>query len=173
MPALTIRRVSSTTDEDMRPLQSVLEGAPSYSLLVEGRPPSPQAACEMMASLPPGKTHADKFVLLVCEEGGAIGCADVIRGYPDDHVAFIGLLLFVETAQGKSCGPRALREVESLGASWGCTLMRIAVIEHNVRALAFWQREGFVEIMRKPAPGFAGQAIVMERALRAQARVGP
>ena len=40
MPALTIHRVHSTTDEDMRPLQSVLEGATSYSLLVEGRPPS-------------------------------------------------------------------------------------------------------------------------------------
>lgn len=106
MPALTVRRVRSTTDENVRPLQLVLEGAPSYSLLVNGRPPSAQAACEMMASLPSGKTHADKFVLLFCDEGAAIGCADVVGGYPEeDHVAFIGLLLFPETAQGKSCAP--------------------------------------------------------------------
>jgi hypothetical protein len=51
--------------------------------------------------------------------------------------------------------------------------MRIAVIEHNVRALAFRQREDFVAIMRKDAAGFTGQAIVMGRALRAQARVWP
>lgn len=73
MPALTIRRVRSATDEDVRPLQSVLEDAPSYSLLVEGRSPSIQAAREVMASLPPRKTYADKFVLLPCDEGVAIG----------------------------------------------------------------------------------------------------
>lgn len=173
MPALTIHRARSAADEDIRLLQSVLEGAPSYSLLVEGRPPQPRAAIEMMAALPPGRTHDDKVVVLFCDEGGAIGCADVIRGYPEGHVAFIGLLLFVEAAQGKSWGCQALREIEVLGASWDCTLMRIAVIEHNVRALAFWQREGFVEILRKPAPGFTGQAIVMERALPTRARVGP
>jgi GNAT superfamily N-acetyltransferase len=167
MPALTIHRARSTADEDLRQLQAVLEGAPGYGVLVEGRPPSPQAASEMMAALPPGKTQDDKFVLLFRDAGRTIGCADVIRGYPQHHVAYIGLLLFVESAQGRSWGHHALREIEGLGAGWACTTLRIAVIESNVRALAFWQREGFVEILRKPAPGFTGPAIVMERGISA------
>ena len=91
-----------------------------------------------MASPPPGKTHVDKFVLPSCDEGVAIGCANVIRGHTKDQVAFICLLMFVETAQGKSCDPRALREVELLSASWGCRLTEpniddlLSIVEESV-----------------------------------------
>ena len=165
MPPLACRRLSAAAFADVRDLQSVLAAAPAYSLLVEGRPPAPTAADDLLAALPPDKSHVDKFVFGFYDVSGPIGCADVIRGYPTAEVAFIGLLAFAEPEQGKSHGVRALRQIEELAKSWGCTALRISVIETNPRALGFWRREGFTELYRKPAPHFTGQAIVMERAI--------
>jgi GNAT superfamily N-acetyltransferase len=117
----------------------------------------------MLSATPPGKATADKFVLLFSRDGIPVGCADVIRGHPSPDVAFIGLLLLAEQAQGRSNGVHALAHIATLAAGWACTALRIAVIETNVRALAFWRREGFAELHRKPAPHFTGQAILMER----------
>jgi hypothetical protein len=50
---------------------------------------------------------------------------------------------------------------------WQCRALRIAVIDTTPRAFELWKREGFIELLRKPAMDFDGQAIVMERALAA------
>jgi GNAT superfamily N-acetyltransferase len=97
--------------------------------------------------------------------GRLIGCFDIVRGYPDSKIAFIGLLLFVESEQGKSHGVEALQYIECLAGQWGCTRLRIAVIETNKRALSFWTREGFVELYRKPSDRYTGDVVFMERAL--------
>ena len=165
-PGLRLRRLAAGDAADVRELQRVLQAAPGYSLLVEGRPPPAQAAREMFEALPPGKAHAGKFVLGFEDATGTlVGCADLIRGYPEPQVAFIGLLLFAETSQGRGPGPAARRPLETLARGWGCRALRLAVIETNPRALAFWRREGFVQRLRKPSPGFTGAAIVMERPL--------
>lgn len=160
---LSCSQLSATSVDDVRELRAVLAAAPDYSLLMEGKLPAPSAAEELFAALPPGKSLADKFVLGFYSASGMVGCADVIRDYPTQQIAFIGLLLFVEAEQGKSYGVLALRHIEDMAKSWGCTALRIAVIERNTRALAFWQREGFTEIYRKPSSDYTGQAIVMER----------
>ncbi|MFC7419471.1 hypothetical protein ACFQNF_06220 [Iodobacter arcticus] len=42
-------------------------------------------------------------------------------------------------------------------------MLKVTVIAaNNTAALAFWQREGFVELHRKPTEGFTADAIVME-----------
>lgn len=178
---MDVRFLDAASPSDLREVQGVHERAPGFSVLVEGRAPSATAAKDLFAALPPGKTYADKFVLglysMTAETGGGtamIGCADLIRGYPEPDIAFIGLLLFAEAAQGAGYGPRALREIERLAAGWGCRRLRLAVIETNPRAIAFWRREGFAELYRKPSSAHTGDAIVMERvtqkgALRRQA----
>jgi GNAT superfamily N-acetyltransferase len=90
---------------------------------------------------------------------------DLIRGYPEPHIAFLGLLLFSETHQGQGLGKLALTHIANLSRSWGCTALRLSVIDKNLQALAFWQREGFIEMYRKPTTQFTGDAIVMQRSL--------
>jgi len=165
MNECTLQQLRVNNEDDIAVLQSLLDAAPAYSLIVEGELPSPSAAKEMFEALPPGKTAADKFVFEIRSQAGPIGCVDFIRGYPEEHVAFIGLILLIESAQGRSYGPQALCLLETLAKSWDCTTIRIAVIDTNVRALAFWHREGFVELVRKDSVGFTGAAIIMERSL--------
>jgi GNAT superfamily N-acetyltransferase len=168
-PALRLIDRQLTSDIDR--LQAVLEGAPGYSLAVEGRLPTPNAAIEVLDALPPGKGHSDKFVYEIAHDSEAVGCLEMVRGYPEADIAFIGLLLFQEGAQRRGFGPQVLRLAEGIGTGWQCRALRIAVIDTNPRAFNFWKREGFVELLRKPAMDFAGQAIVMERALPAAAIV--
>jgi diamine N-acetyltransferase len=163
MSSFSVRQLDATSEQDRRDVQSVHEGAAAFIQLVEGQPPAPTAAEELFAALPPGKTHGDKFVFGFYLDEQPIGCADVIRGYPEQEVAFIGLLVFVEAVQGRGFGPTALQEIYRIAASWGCRRIRLAVVDVNTRAFAFWQREGFTELFRKNAPGFVSEAIVMER----------
>jgi GNAT superfamily N-acetyltransferase len=157
------RLLHRSSEKDIVDLQNVVMGAPRYYLLVEGKSPGPEAAIEVLQELPPGTSASDKYVFLVEYSGLPIGCVDVVRGYPNSEVAFIGLLLFVETEQGKSHGVAALRYIERLADQWGCVRLRIAVVENNLRALAFWRREGFSELYRKQSDRFTGDVIVMER----------
>lgn len=64
-------------------------------------------------------------------------------------------------------GPQVLRVAEAIGTGWQCRALRIAVIDTNPRAFEFWKREGFIELLRKPAMDFDAQAIIMKRALPA------
>ena len=159
------RRLHPTDPADVRDLQRILEAAPSYSRLVEGRDPPATAGRDELAALPPGKTHDDKFTFAIEHDGQLIGCADLMRGHPDPNTAYLGLLLFAETFQGQGHGVAALVYLETLAASWGCTAMRLAVIATNLHALQFWQRQGFVELYRKPAPQYTGDAVVLQRAI--------
>ncbi|WP_322013533.1 GNAT family N-acetyltransferase [Paraburkholderia sp. J12] len=165
---LTLHLIDRQSPNDIERLQTVLEGAPGYSLAVEGKLPAPTAAIEVLEALPPGKSHADKFVYEITQDAEAIGCIELVRGYPQAGIAFIGLLLFRESSQGQGLGPQVLRLTEAIALGWQGGALRIAVLDTNPRALKFWEREGFIELLRKPAMDFAGQAIVMERALLAE-----
>ena len=164
-PLLEVRRLSADSAADRRDLQRVLTAAPGYSRIVTGRLPSENAALDEFSSLAPGTSPADKHVLGFYQAGTAVGCADVVRGYPERHTAYIGLLLFAESFQGRSLGPQAIAEISALARGWGCIALRLGVIETNTRALSFWQREGFVERYRKDVADFTGRAIVMQRRL--------
>lgn len=167
MPALNLHLIDRQLPDDVARLQAGLEAAPGYSLAVEGKLPTPDAAIEVLNALPPGKGLVDKSVYEIALGGEPVGCLEMVRDFPDADIAFIGLLLFQERSQGRGFGPQVLRLAEAIGISWQCLALRIAVIDTNPRALAFWEREGFVELLGKPAMDFAGQAIVMQRALAA------
>ena len=148
--------------EDVNKLQKILIAAPSYFIQLKGKHPGPDAAMEVLRKLPPGKTNNDKYVFAIQYDNEFIGCIDLVRDYPDSKTAFIGLLLFIESEQNKFHGPKALKQINSLAIQWGCIKLRIAVIDKNQRALAFWKREGFIELYRKHSEQFSSNAIIME-----------
>ncbi len=169
--ALSYQRLTPENKAHVRAYQDVLEQAPGYYLAVEGRLPASDAAEEDLNLFPKGKTLEDKFSYLILDQSEGVGCLDVVRGYPLETTAFIGLLLFSEPKQGCGLGANALAYVRSLALSWGCEYLRIAVISTNIRAFKFWQREGFVEVERKKNARFLGESVVMEATLSAVSAV--
>lgn len=139
-------RVLSGEPGDMRALQRVIEEAPTYARLVTGVPPGPAEAQSTYTILPEGKSYDDKFVFGIYLGDCMVGCADVIRGFPNSATAHIGLLLISESVQGKGVGSAGLKAIEEIIRSWGgCNSIRIGVIRTNDRVLPFWTKQGFAE----------------------------
>jgi len=163
MTMLIARLLARASNNDTADILRIFMDAPSYTQLVEGRPPSATDVDDFFDGMPEGKDARDKFALGFSIGAEMIGCADVIRSYPTRDCAFIGLLLFSEAHQGRGHGKRALHLIEDIAIHWRCSKIRLAVISTNPRALAFWKRESFDILQRKDNPRFTGQVIVMER----------
>ncbi|WGY70586.1 GNAT family N-acetyltransferase [Burkholderia cepacia] len=166
MLMLTIHRLSGELESDRTNVRRVFFESPSYTQLVEGRSPAEEDIDDFFAGKPAGKDAADKSVFGLFAGEQMIGCADVIRAYPNGDCVWIGLLLLSEVSQGHGYGKAALGLLVDMARDWGYCLAQLAVISTNPRALAFWQREGFDEIRRTVNPKFTGDVIVMQRPIR-------
>jgi GNAT superfamily N-acetyltransferase len=162
---LEFRLFHPDSAQDAATLFGLMDQAREYFLLVEGKLPTIEDAAKDLFALPPGKQLQDKCYAGYWKDGALVGCMEIVRGYPEPDIAYLGLLLFGEAHQGQGYGVVAMTHIRELAHSWGCTRLRLAVIDKNVRGLRFWQRQGFVELYRKPRPEFTGDAIVMQRAL--------
>jgi RimJ/RimL family protein N-acetyltransferase len=132
--------------EEIAEVQRVLEEAPDYSLRISGCPPSPGDGKEVFTSIAPGKTHKNKFVFGVYLDNNMIGFTDIIRGYPDETTATIGLLLLSEKHQRKGLGTRAYRNLEEMICGWGnISKIRLGVLATNDIVLPFWEKMGYIE----------------------------
>jgi RimJ/RimL family protein N-acetyltransferase len=141
--AIAIRRLEGGAAE-LRELQRVLEEAPDYSLRVTGLPPGNADAQSVFTALPEGKTHADKFVFAIYRDREMVGCADLIRGYPQPATAMLGLLLLSERQQRRGMGRRAYCLLEEIVRSWGrCERVRLGVVRTNEQVIPFWTGLGF------------------------------
>jgi|WetSurMetagenome_2_1015567.scaffolds.fasta_scaffold294576_2 diamine N-acetyltransferase len=155
-------RLNPESEKDVNILQKILSAAPGYYLLLEGNLPNPDAALKELKEVPPGKSAYDKFFYGIQLSGKYIGCFDLIRNYPDSKTAFIGLLLLIESEQNKSYGVQVLQYIKNLAKQWGCSRLRLGVIEKNQRALAFWKREGFLELCKQQYKQYSCNVILME-----------
>ncbi len=144
LPEVSLTRlVRCARDGEM--LQAILEEAPGYSVAVTGLPPAADAGRALLEELPVGTDERNKYVFAVREGDELVGCADVLRGYPEPTTAFLGLLLIAESRQGEGLGRRVSSALESVMREWGCTKVRLAVVESNECALGFWSAVGFVD----------------------------
>ena len=150
-------------------LQRILEAAPAYWLRITGELPGNLAAEETFRALPDGKSHDDKFVLGIFVDAELVGCADLVRGYPDSETAMLGLLLLRESHQHMGLGRSAYLAIENFVRSWKqITRMRIGVVAANDSVHPFWKNLGFVETgLRRPYQEGAvvSETIVLEKPL--------
>jgi GNAT superfamily N-acetyltransferase len=140
---VTIRLLEGAPAE-MRELQRVLEEAPAYAHRITGVPPGSADAQSLYTVLPDGKSYADKFVFAIDRESDMVGCADLIRGYPDPATAMLGLLLVSERYRREGIGSRAYALLERYIRDWrACDRVRIGVVRSNAEVIPFWTRLGF------------------------------
>jgi RimJ/RimL family protein N-acetyltransferase len=158
--------LTSESASDCASVLRIFIEAPSYTELVEGRPPSTEDVDDFFFGKPVGTDVAHKSVFGFCVGQDMIGCADLVRSYPTDDCVWIGLMLFSEARQGRGYGKAALGLLIEMAGEWGYRSAQLAVVSTNPRAHAFWEREGFAEIRRASSPRFTGDLIVMERPIR-------
>lgn len=145
-------RILTGKADEVQSLQKVLESAPSYSLKISGSLPSSAEAQDLFVALPPGNDYSDKFVIGFYSDNKMFGCADIIRSFPNEKTAMIGLMLLSENYQAKGLGRIVYELIEKFCLSWPeIERARIGVAETNSLVLPFWEKMGFVKTgERKP-----------------------
>jgi ribosomal protein S18 acetylase RimI-like enzyme len=165
-------RTAQLTFEDTAAIQELIFKCADYVLLVDGHPPSPDGAREILEDLPPGKTREDKIALGAWAEDGRLICVlDAVRGYPGASDWWIGLLLIDPAYRGQGLGEKVCRLFEDWASENGAENVYLGVVEANDRAYKFWQRLGFEEVQRRPPAKFDRRehvVIVMKKTLSAR-----
>ena len=163
MSRISYQRICADNEIDIAIVRSIYEATPRYFYIVHGYAFDKNSVRDDLVAIPEGCDLDSKYFYAIYLGTEAIGCIDIIRGYPDQQAVFIGILLFIESQQGLGFGHQALDFINELTSVWGSKRLRIAVVESNERALSFWLREGFIELYRKNSIEYNKSVIVMER----------
>ncbi|MFI5691943.1 GNAT family N-acetyltransferase [Kribbella sp. NPDC051586] len=131
---------------DVDALQELVESDPGYTERITGYPPGASDAQSLLMMRPEGLPEESKVVLGAFAADRLVAVVDVLRGFPNDHTAFIGLLEVHAKYQGLGCGGTTYGLVERyVGSTWReIRTLRLAVVDTNAQvATGFWERQGF------------------------------
>lgn len=145
--SLVLRRLNDDVPTRAE-LQRVHDASADFLQLISGLAPSIDDVEGFFRNLPPGKGYDDKFCLGIYaaerHRERMVGCADLIRGFPDPATAYIGLLLLEPAARGHGLGAAAFAALEAQARAWpGTQSLRLGVVATTPVAQAFWTRMGF------------------------------
>lgn len=139
IPSLDTRAL---TLEHKVELQSFLDQFDDFFLTCEGVKGDAEA---LLTACPPTKNiHDDKIVLGLYDKGILWGLVDLIQNYPETGTWTIGYLLIAPTKQSHGLGRNIIQELSKTLQQTNDLKLRCVVQEQNPRALAFWQKNGFV-----------------------------
>ncbi|MCX4779309.1 GNAT family N-acetyltransferase [Streptomyces sp. NBC_01264] len=125
---------------------------------------------QVAAALADELAHEGAEVLLARSAGRLVGLAATLAHHPDpaseDPDPWIGLLLIDATAQREGYGRAVATMVEDRFRDAGRSGVRIAVLDANEKALAFWQSQGYVTLRQGAADREMGRpCTVLRKAL--------
>ncbi|MFD0357546.1 GNAT family N-acetyltransferase [Streptomyces sp. NPDC127110] len=124
---------------------------------------------QVAASLADELAHEGAEVLLARSAGRLVGLAATLAHHPDpaaeDPDPWIGLLLIDATAHREGHGRTVAALVEDRFRAAGRTGVRLAVLEANPKALAFWRSQGYVPLRRGRDRELGRPCTVLRKAL--------
>ena len=128
-------------------IEIVYELCCNNSLYYQYCPPfvSTQSIKDDMSALPPNKTLKDKYYVGYYEENKLIAVMDLIMGYPEESVAFIGFFMTDIYVQNKGIGSSIIEELCAALSQFGVSSIRLGWVRGNPQAEYFWHKNGFTE----------------------------
>ena len=88
---------------------------------------------------------------------------DLVDGYPNEDIAYIGFFMMNLKYQGKQIGTGIIGEVLDYLQITGKTAVRLAIDKGNPQSTHFWKKNGFEVIAEKDVNGWT--KLVAERKL--------
>ena len=99
-------RLGEVAAGDVDAVQELIESDPGYTERITGYPPGAADAQSLLMMRPEGLAEEAKVVLGVWDGEQLVAVVDLLRGYPNAHTGFIGLLEVHGGHQGKGSGVR-------------------------------------------------------------------
>jgi GNAT superfamily N-acetyltransferase len=135
-------------DAESEPLlQRFFEANPFYFETVMGEAPQPtEAREEIHDDLPEGWPYTKKWVIgYVDAQAALVAMATVVSDLLAPSVWHIGLFIVATSRHGGGDSHLLYRSIESWARSSGARWLRLGVVQGNLRAERFWEREGFTQ----------------------------
>lgn len=156
-------RIRRLTCDDTEEILALYLGNPMYYRYCPP-PPTRESVVEDLLGLPPGKTPDDKYYLGYFSNNRLIAVMDLISGYPEAEIAFIGLFMMSEDFRGQGIGSSIIGELAAYLEAEGFSSIRLAVAKGNLQSESFWHKNHFVPTgMESVRDSYT--AVVMERPL--------
>lgn len=112
---------------------------------------------------PPGVNIADKYFVGFFNDAEMVAVLDLIDGYPESDLAYIGFFMMNATLQGKQIGSAIIQDVCAYLKQIGKTAIRLGIAKDNPQANHFWKKNGFLVIKEVDLEGWT--ALVAEKKL--------
>ena len=136
--------LSPITPDEVDDVQAVIESDPGYVERVTGLPPGPADAQSVLMMRPPDLPEEHKIVYGVRCGTQIVGLIDVLRGYPERGVAYIGLLQIRGDLQRQGLGRAAHDELRVAVRDWPeVRRLRLSVVATNGQVETFWRSLGY------------------------------
>ncbi len=119
---------------------------------------------EDLSALPPNVTMEDKYFVGFYEKGRMLAVMDLIDGYPEEKIAFIGFFMTDASVQCKGLGSAIITEVMDYLKSMNYQAIRLAWVKGNPQAEHFWLKNGFYAI-KETSSNAAEHVILAEKKL--------
>ena len=145
LPGGQLKRLGAADTAD---LQRLILRCADFQILVTGAQPGPNAASDLLADVPPGHPISGKMVIGVEVAKDLVGVLDLLVGYPEPDIWYLGLLMLAPEARGGGLGAAVFAALRDWIAARGGRAIRLVTQDQNPRALVFWTRMEFREIGR-------------------------
>lgn len=118
-----------------------------------------------MTMFPPDKEISDKYFIGFYQRGKLMAVMDLIDGYPDRSMAYIGFFMTEKSVQQRGVGTAIIQSVCKYLTVLGYASVRLAWVKGNPQAEHFWRKNYFQKI-RETSSNAAEKVILAERVLR-------
>ena len=92
---------------------------------------------------PPGVDIADKYYVGFFNGEEMVAVLDLIDGYPEPAIGYIGFFMMNPSYQGKQIGTAIIDETAAYLKSIGMSEIRLAIDKENPQSNHFWKKNGF------------------------------
>lgn len=131
--------------------------AADYAVLEVGHVPDDAYIHDFFTATPPDLGPDCLLHFGIMQDTAMTGMIAIARGYEYPSDWWIGLMLLDPAFRGRGIGHNVVTQIKTNAKGTGATMLKLAVLTANPRALRFWQREGFVHHRDAPAlPGSDG-----------------
>ena len=134
--------VSALTEADAGEVLAIYRGNPQYFEYSDARPTLEQVVDDMSIT-PPGIDSSSKYYVGFYQDGVLVAVMDLIDGYPQADVGYVGFFMMNAAYQGKELGSAIVAEAVAYLKTVGKNSLRLAIEKDNPQSNRFWEKNGF------------------------------
>ena len=155
------------SDTEIAQVVDLYTSNPEYGHTAGEYDPADVKAEQVEADLRDDVRNGIEVLLASDDHDRLVGMVGLISRHPVDGFPWIGLLMVHGSLQRSGLGRAMTATVERLLLDRGERGVRLAVLEKNSSAEAFWRSLGWLEIDRRPDRVYGRPCVVMHKTLQA------